>query len=507
MLLGGKPGIGKTITSPAVGPVYCPGRRALRRGIALLRARRGSRCLTRPPACELGVLILATTPGGKPAGAGGAPGAHPRRRRRCDHVREALDSDPLLDEAQRRSPPTPTASCRHRVGGAHRRQRHRDVTGVRRRRSHCSSTTSEGAGLPGRIARGEQAGHVIESLKQLALDQRLAVVAVAAADHVGLEARRLHPPPPRIDRARLRGRRDLMLNEKRAWFPSPSGLLPDPGRGVPPPGRVLGGEEPQRAPGRPPGVREGLRPLPLPSARPPGRRALWTEGSVELCLQDVSWSAGRARHRTAIRLRSPLLASCDGRFSSRESPLCAANANHTPHHFETESTVIAASAHPTTWPDRLRRPSASPRYTVNGECRRSYAPPLPTDAAPTNGRAGRATDGVGVRRPPAPTRQNRPSPRRPETPRHHPPSRRRHHRDDGADAARAATPSPGTDGEPPTTTPPDTVAAEPSPPVDQPATSPDPGHHRAAPADHTPVPALLKPRTPGHRAAVRTIRR
>jgi replicative DNA helicase len=38
---------------------------------------------------------------------------------------------------------------------------------------------------------GTGAGQVIESLKELALEQRLVVVAVAAADHVGLEARRL----------------------------------------------------------------------------------------------------------------------------------------------------------------------------------------------------------------------------------------------------------------------------------------------------------------------------
>ena len=38
----------------------------------------------------------------------------------------------------------------------------------------------------------ERIGQVIESLKQLALDQKLVVVAIAAADQAGLDARRLH---------------------------------------------------------------------------------------------------------------------------------------------------------------------------------------------------------------------------------------------------------------------------------------------------------------------------
>ena len=39
---------------------------------------------------------------------------------------------------------------------------------------------------------GERVGRVIEGLKQLALDQKLVVVAIAAADQAGLDARRLH---------------------------------------------------------------------------------------------------------------------------------------------------------------------------------------------------------------------------------------------------------------------------------------------------------------------------
>ena len=38
----------------------------------------------------------------------------------------------------------------------------------------------------------ERVGRVIESLKELALDQQLVVVAIAAADQEGLDARRLH---------------------------------------------------------------------------------------------------------------------------------------------------------------------------------------------------------------------------------------------------------------------------------------------------------------------------
>ena len=46
--------------------------------------------------------------------------------------------------------------------------------------------------FPAVAREGERVGRVIESLKQLALDQKLAVIAIAAADQAGLDARRLH---------------------------------------------------------------------------------------------------------------------------------------------------------------------------------------------------------------------------------------------------------------------------------------------------------------------------
>ena len=46
--------------------------------------------------------------------------------------------------------------------------------------------------LPGAMTEREVVGQVVESLKQLALEQQLVVVAIAAADQAGLDARRLH---------------------------------------------------------------------------------------------------------------------------------------------------------------------------------------------------------------------------------------------------------------------------------------------------------------------------
>ena len=70
----------------------------------------------------------------------------------------------------------------------------RDVTRASRAsRSPCSSTTCRRCRSSRRWpAEGERVGRVIEGLKQLALDQKLVVVAIAAADQEGLDARRLH---------------------------------------------------------------------------------------------------------------------------------------------------------------------------------------------------------------------------------------------------------------------------------------------------------------------------
>ena len=110
-------------------------------------------------------------------------------------LREALDSDALLDEAQRR-----VAAYADRLVLVTGSGRHTDVAAI-------GDITKRFEGQPVAlfvdyvqkmphyppIAReGERVGRVIEGLKQLALDQQLVVVAIAAADQEGLDARRLH---------------------------------------------------------------------------------------------------------------------------------------------------------------------------------------------------------------------------------------------------------------------------------------------------------------------------
>ena len=191
MLLGGKPGVGKTIAS-------------------LQWARSMAQCgiiavylsfehddvtlVSRLLSCELGDMV-STAPGGSGL-------RHDELQARIRDVaagsvtlRQAVDSDPLLDEAHRRL----TAYADHLVlvtgSGAHT-----DVNVIR-------DLTQEFEGQPvalfvdyvqkvpvfPMVAReGERVGRVIEDLKQIALDQKLVVVAIAAADQVGLGARRLH---------------------------------------------------------------------------------------------------------------------------------------------------------------------------------------------------------------------------------------------------------------------------------------------------------------------------
>ena len=116
---------------------------------------------------------------------------------------------------------------------------------------------------------------MIEGLKQLALDQKLVVVAIAAADQAGLDARRLHLRHFRGSTA-LAYEADavVVLNDKLAVV-SRAHLAYSPTRAEEFHRQVVFSVEKNRngSSRHQPRVREGLRPLPLPSARPLGGRA------------------------------------------------------------------------------------------------------------------------------------------------------------------------------------------------------------------------------------------
>ena len=168
-------------------------------------------------------------------------------------LREALESDPLLQQAHHR-----LAAYADRLVLVTGSGAHTDVNAIR-------DVTRGFEGQPIALfvdyvqkvpvfptvpREGERVGRVIESLKQLALDQKLVVVAIAAADQAGLDARRLHSRHFRGSTA-LAYEADaiVVLNEKLAVVSRAHiAHSPTPGRGVPPPGRVLGREEPQRQP-------------------------------------------------------------------------------------------------------------------------------------------------------------------------------------------------------------------------------------------------------------------
>ena len=192
MVVGGKPGVGKTIACLQWA------RSMARRGIVAVYVsfeHDDISLVSRLLSCEFGE-VLAT------AAHGGSSLRDDELRARIRDVaagaitlREALDSDPLLAEAHRRL----VAYADHLVlvtgSGAHT-----DVNAIR-------EVTGEYEGRPVALfvdyvqkvpvfrmagREGERVGRVIEGLKQLALDQKVTVIAVAAADQAGLDARRLH---------------------------------------------------------------------------------------------------------------------------------------------------------------------------------------------------------------------------------------------------------------------------------------------------------------------------
>jgi replicative DNA helicase len=191
MLLGGKPGVGKTIACLQWA------RTMAQNGIVALYLsfeHDDITLLTRLLSCELGEMIAAAPPGQSLR--------HDELQARIRDVaagaitlREALDSDPLLDEAQRR-----VAAYADRLVFVTGSGAHTDVNAI----AHITrgfdgqpialfvDYVQKVPVFPAVPRESERVGRVIESLKQLALDQKLAVIAIAAADQGGLDARRLH---------------------------------------------------------------------------------------------------------------------------------------------------------------------------------------------------------------------------------------------------------------------------------------------------------------------------
>ena len=228
VLLGGKPGVGKTIASLQWA------RSMAQRGVVavyLCFEHDEVTLLTRLLSCELGEMLAAASPGESGL-------RHYELQARIRDVaagaitlREALDSDPLLDEAQRR-----VAAYADRLVLVTGSGAHTDVAAIgditrasRASRSRCSSTTCRRCRVfPPDPREGERVGRVIEGLKQLALDQKL----------VGRRHRRRRPggprrPPPApaplpgLDGARLRGRRDRRAQrEARRGLAGPHRPLP-----------------------------------------------------------------------------------------------------------------------------------------------------------------------------------------------------------------------------------------------------------------------------------------
>jgi replicative DNA helicase len=192
VLLGGKPGVGKTIASLQWA------RSMAQRGIVavyLCYEHDEVSLLTRLLACELGEMIAASEPTSSSL-------RHEELRGRIRDVaagaitlRQALESDALLRQAHLR-----LASYADRLVLVTGSGAHTDVNAIR-----DVATGFEGQPIalfvdyvqkvpvfPAIAREGERVGRVIENLKQLALDQKLMVVAIAAADQAGLDARRLH---------------------------------------------------------------------------------------------------------------------------------------------------------------------------------------------------------------------------------------------------------------------------------------------------------------------------
>lgn len=192
MLVGGKPGVGKTVASLQWA------RSMAHRGAAVVYVcfeHDDVTLVTRLLSCELGETVAVAAPGGSGF-------RYDELQARIRDVaagsltlQQALDSDPLLQEAHHRLAAYADRLLLVTGSGAHT-----DVNTIRELTQAFEGQTvalfvdyvQKVPLFPMVAGEGERVGRVIEDLKQLALDQKLAVVAVAAADQVGLDARRLH---------------------------------------------------------------------------------------------------------------------------------------------------------------------------------------------------------------------------------------------------------------------------------------------------------------------------
>jgi replicative DNA helicase len=192
VLLGGKPGVGKTIAC-----LQWARAMAMRGVVAVYLCYEHDEVtlLTRLLSCELGEMLASASPGATSM-------RHDELQARIRDVaagaitlREALESDPMLQQAHRR-----LAAYADRLVLVTGSGAHTDVNAIR-----DVTRTFEGQPtalfvdyvqkvpvFPSIPRETERVGRVIESLKQLALDQKMVVIAVAAADQEGLDARRLH---------------------------------------------------------------------------------------------------------------------------------------------------------------------------------------------------------------------------------------------------------------------------------------------------------------------------
>jgi replicative DNA helicase len=191
LLVGGKPAVGKTIACLQWA------RAMARRGVVaiyLCYEHDPATLLARLLSCDLGELAVAT-------GRAMDFGLEELQGRLRDvaagtlTLREALESDPLLAEAEQRLAVyadrlvlfqgSGTRTDVPAIGQAIRRYEGEPI-------ALFVDYVQKVPTIPSVVNEEERVSRVIEALKELALEQEVPVIAIAAADHDGLTARRLH---------------------------------------------------------------------------------------------------------------------------------------------------------------------------------------------------------------------------------------------------------------------------------------------------------------------------
>ncbi|HUF33035.1 MAG TPA: DnaB-like helicase C-terminal domain-containing protein [Acidimicrobiales bacterium] len=190
MVVGGKPGLGKTVAA-----LQWARHMALTGHTAIVACYEHDEVtlLTRLLACELGDLLAAS---------GGADGPHLDSLRGelrdvasgTRKIRDVLDANPLLLQAEERLATYADRLVLMRASGTRT-----DIEALGEILDrHAGERTAlfvdylqKVPVVPEPALEAERVKRVAEGLKELALARRVAVIAVAAADQVGLEARRL----------------------------------------------------------------------------------------------------------------------------------------------------------------------------------------------------------------------------------------------------------------------------------------------------------------------------